>query len=117
MPFDSTKHYEDYIARLNQVPRLLDQLTDVLKQGEKDKLMPPRFLLEKTASQIEGIANQKPEETPFVKPLTKIPDALRAELIAAVRDDVLPAYVKLGKFVREEYAPQGREHPGVARPT
>ena len=28
LPFDSTKHYEDYLARLDQVPRLFDQLID-----------------------------------------------------------------------------------------
>ena len=37
IPFDSTKHYEDYLARLNQVPGLFDQIIDVLKQGEKDQ--------------------------------------------------------------------------------
>jgi len=38
LPFDSTKHYVDYVARLNQVPRVIDQLIAVLEQGEKDKL-------------------------------------------------------------------------------
>src|SRR6202161_4447017 len=29
MPFDSVKHYEDYIARLHQIPRVLTQTTEV----------------------------------------------------------------------------------------
>ncbi len=33
MPFDSVKHYEDYIARLHQVPRVLGQTTEVLRVG------------------------------------------------------------------------------------
>ena len=41
MPFDSTKHYDDYLKRLDQVPALFDTLIVVLKQGEKDKLEPP----------------------------------------------------------------------------
>src|SRR6202030_3140559 len=47
VPLDSVKHYEDYIARLHQVPRVLSQTTEVLRAGIKDKLMPVRFLLEK----------------------------------------------------------------------
>ena len=45
-PFDTTKQYEDYLARLGRVPTLIDQIIEVLRQGEKDQLMPPRFLLE-----------------------------------------------------------------------
>src|SRR5215469_10612920 len=30
-PFDSVKHYEDYIARLHQVPRVLNQTIEVLR--------------------------------------------------------------------------------------
>jgi uncharacterized protein (DUF885 family) len=38
---------------------------------------------------------------------------LREEGLAAIRDSVLPAYVKFTSFVREEYAPKGRTDPGV----
>ena len=44
VPFDSVKHYEDYIARLHQIPRVLSQTTEVLRAGMKDTLMPVRFL-------------------------------------------------------------------------
>ena len=40
MPFDSVQHYEDYIARLKAIPRVLEQTTEVLRAGEKDGLMP-----------------------------------------------------------------------------
>jgi uncharacterized protein (DUF885 family) len=47
-----------------------------------------------------GIANQKPEETPFAQPTTNFPKEfsnadrarLRAGVIAAIRDQVLPTY-------------------------
>ncbi len=47
VPFDSVKHYEDYISRLHQIPRVLTQTTGVLRAGMKDKLMPVRFLHKK----------------------------------------------------------------------
>jgi uncharacterized protein (DUF885 family) len=33
VPLDSVKHYEDYIARLHQIPRVLGQTTEVLRAG------------------------------------------------------------------------------------
>ncbi len=55
VPFDSVKHYEDYIARLRQVPRVLSQTTEVLRAGMRDRLMPVRFLIEKLPAQCQGI--------------------------------------------------------------
>ena len=60
MPFDSVKHYEDYIARLHQIPRVLTQTTEVLRAGMKDNLMPVRFLLEKVPGQCTGIIEADP---------------------------------------------------------
>ena len=121
LPFDSAKDYEDWTARMHQLPRVFEQTTAVMRRGMRDGLMPPKFLLEKAASQIEGIAAQAAEETPFAAPLKKFPASISSErqqqlreaLLAAIRNDVLPAYAAFGKSVREEYAPHGREHDGI----
>jgi len=121
LPFDSTKHYEDYIARINQVPDLFDKLTDVLKQGEKDKLLPPRFLLEKVVTQCQAIAEPAGEANVFGQPVAKFPDSvpeadrkrLHDAIIAAVDGKVRPAYRKLADFVAKDYAPKGRTEPGM----
>ena len=112
VPFDSVKHYEDYIARLHQIPRVLNQTTEVLRAGMKDKLMPVRFLLEKLPVQCEGIM----EADPFLQPTKKYPADISAEdqkrltqqITAAINTDVVPAYKTLAAFLRTEYAPQGR---------
>src|SRR5579872_1512006 len=72
VPFDSVKHYEDYIARLHQIPRVLSQTTEVLRAGMKDKLMPVRFLAEKLPAQCEGII----ESDPFLLPTKKYPASI-----------------------------------------
>lgn len=48
VPLDSVKHYEDYVARLHQIPRALGQEIEVLRAGMKDKLMMVKFLAEKS---------------------------------------------------------------------
>src|ERR1044071_3985346 len=44
MPFDSVKHYDDYIARLHQIPAALKNVEDVLRAGVKDGLVMVKFL-------------------------------------------------------------------------
>jgi len=112
VPLDSVKHYEDYLARLDQIPRALDQVTEVLRAGMKDKLMPVRFLAEKIPAQCEGIISADP----FLQPTKKFPASispedqkrLTQEISDAINTNVMPAYRKFAEFVRTEYAPQGR---------
>lgn len=121
MPFDSTKHYEDYLSRLRKLPAAFDQVVEVLKQGGKDNLMPPRFLLEKTVTQCRNIAQPAGEANLFGQPVTKFPKSvspadrkrLRDAILAAVNNQVRPAYLKLADFLTTEYAPKGRTDPGV----
>jgi uncharacterized protein (DUF885 family) len=112
VPFDSVKHYEDYIARLHQIPRVLSQTTEVLRAGMKDKLMPVRFLLEKLPVQCQGII----DADPFLLPTKKYPAEISLEdqkrltqqITDAIQNDVIPAYRTFAAFLRSEYAPEGR---------
>jgi uncharacterized protein (DUF885 family) len=112
VPLDSVKHYEDYIARLHQIPRALNQTTEVLRAGMQDNLMPVRFLLEKLPVQCQGII----EADPFLIPTKKYPASISPEeqkrltqqINAAIDTDVVPAYKTFANFLRTEYAPRGR---------
>ncbi len=112
VPLDSVKHYEDYIARLHQIPRVLSQTTEVLRAGMKDKLMPVRFLAEKLPVQCQGII----DSDPFLLPTKKYPTSISAEdqrrltqeITDAIQGDVIPAYKTFANFLRTEYAPEGR---------
>jgi uncharacterized protein (DUF885 family) len=112
VPLDTVKHYDDYISRLHQIPRVLDQTTEVLQQGMKDKLMPVKFLLEKIPVQCQGII----DADPFLRPTTKYPadfsaddqKRLTQQITDAINDEVIPAYKKFATFVQTQYAPAGR---------
>ncbi len=117
VPFDSVPHYRDYISRLQQIPRVLEQTTEVMRQGEKDGLMPPKLVLEKLPGQCDGII----AANPFLEPTRKFPaefsDAdkkrLTDEITKAVNNDVFPAYKKFAEFLRTEYDPKGRPELAV----
>ena len=112
VPLDSVKHYEDYVARLRQIPRVLTETSEVMRAGMRDKLMPVRFLLEKIPVQCEGIV----EADPFLLPTKKYPADISAdeqkrltqEITDEINKDVIPAYRTFAAFVRTVYAPQGR---------
>jgi uncharacterized protein (DUF885 family) len=121
VPVDSTKHYEDYLKRLHGLPQVIDQVIEILAQGEKDKLMPPRFLLEKTVTQCRSIAEPSGDKNVFGQPVAHFPESvpevdrkrLHDAIVAAVDTEVRPAYTKLANFLAAEYAPKGRTDPGL----
>jgi uncharacterized protein (DUF885 family) len=118
LPFHSVKDYEDYITQLHEMPLAFEQTVEVLKQGEKDGLMPVRFLLEQIPAQCEGII----AEDPFLLPTTKFPSSISAadqkrltdEIISAANTQVLPAYKRFAAFVANDYAPHGRTTIGLS---
>jgi len=118
MPFDSVKHYEDYVARLHQIPRVFAQTEAVMRVGLKDHLMPVGFLLEKVPVQCQGVIDADPFLLPTKKFPTDMPDAeqqrLTQEITDTVNNEVLPAYKEFADFVTTEYAPQGRTALSVA---
>ena len=121
MPFNTVKDYENYLARLNAIPRALTQTVEVMRLGLRDHLVPPTYLLGKVADQAQEIAANAPEHSPFAKPLEKFPTAipeadqqrLRKETLSAIERKVNPAYAAFARFVKEEYAPQGRSDFGI----
>ncbi|MGS1121858.1 DUF885 domain-containing protein [Rhodanobacter sp. UC4436_H3] len=121
IPFSSTREYDDYLARLKAVPKLFDQVTAVARQGMADKMMPPKYLLEKVVKQIASIEQPAGMDSVFAEPLKHFPKSVSAAdqkrlhdaIVAAIDHDVRPAYAKLGKFVADDYAPHGRSQPGV----
>lgn len=112
VPFDSEKQYEDYIARLHQIPRVFTQTEEVLRAGLRDNLMPARFLIEKVPKQCEGVI----AADPFLLPIKKFPPGIPSEeqrrltkaITDAVVNEVLPAYKAFAAFIAADYAPHGR---------
>jgi len=112
MPFDSVKHYEDYISRLHQIPKALLQTEEVLRAGVKDHLVPVRFIAVKIPGQAEGVITANP----FILPLKKFPadfsdaekNRLTDEITSTVNNEVFPAYKQFAAFITTDYIPYGR---------
>ncbi|HEX5305629.1 MAG TPA: DUF885 domain-containing protein, partial [Dyella sp.] len=121
IPFNNTRQYEDYLARLKAVPDGFDQVIGVAKQGLRDGMMPPKYLLEAVVKQIDAIGTPAGMDSVFAEPLKHFPASvpaadqarLKTAILAAIDHDVRPAYANLKSFVANDYAPHGRAQPGV----
>jgi uncharacterized protein (DUF885 family) len=112
MPFDSVKHYEDYIARLHQIPKAFQQTEEVLRAGVKDHLVIVRFIAEKVPAQCDGVIAANPYLIPLKKFPASFSDAdkkrLTDAITAAVNTEVFPAYKQFSAFLVKDYIPYTR---------
>jgi uncharacterized protein (DUF885 family) len=122
LPFATAKDYDDYIARLNKLPDLFDQVIGLMKAGLAKQLVPPKILLEQCVSQAVALSRGPADASPFGQPVKKLPPAIaaadqeriRAAVLGAVHDKVQPAYQAFAKFLRDQYVPHGRTDVGLS---
>ncbi len=88
LTFTSVKDYDDLITRYKKIPKLFDDTIAHMREGMAAGLMPPKFLLEKVASQVEGIAAVPAEQSPFAAAAAEVPQGdLRGRAAAHPRGD------------------------------
>jgi len=122
LSFTAVKDYDDWIARLHQIPKAFDQVTANMAIGIQDHRVPPKYLLEKVLAQVQAMAAQKPEDSPFALPLKKFPDAIKPldqerikkDTLDAIALEVQPAYLRFARFLEVSYVPAGRADPGIS---
>jgi uncharacterized protein (DUF885 family) len=121
LSFDGADDYDHYIARLQKVPLAFQQITENMSAGIDDHRTIPQYIVEKVIGQVNALATQKAEETPFAGPLKKFPKGVSAEeqkriqgeLLDAISKQVLPAYARFAKYLTAVYQPRARAEYGI----
>jgi uncharacterized protein (DUF885 family) len=122
LSFTTAKDYDDWIARLHAIPKAFNQVTTNMSIGMEDHRVPPKYLLEKTLAQVQGLATQKPEDSLLAMPLKSFPagikpaerERIKTEMLDAIDKEVLPAYKRFAHFLEVAYIPAGRTEPGLS---
>jgi uncharacterized protein (DUF885 family) len=122
LSFTTVKDYDDWIARLHQIPKAFDQVTANMAIGIQDHRVPPKSLLMKALDQVKEMADQKPEDSPLALPLKSFPatikpldqERIKVETLDAIGKEVLPAYLRFARFLEVSYVPAGRTEPGIS---
>ena len=120
-PFKTVKDYDNWLARGNRMPVIIDTTIDNMRQGMKAGVVQPRALMVKVIPQIDAVVNDDPTKTLFWGPIAKMPAdfsvADKARITAAYSDmigkQVMPSFKKLRAFINDEYLPATRDTVGL----
>lgn len=115
--FTNAQSYEDYLGKLRDIPRYFDEQVANMRLGLARGFTQPRIILKGRDQSIAVVADTQGEQNLFYTPFRKMPASipaaqqtkLRAEALAAIKNDVIPAYGKLLTFMRNEYMPKARD--------
>jgi uncharacterized protein (DUF885 family) len=119
--FQTVQDYEQWLARIGTVDKLVDQNIDLMREGVKRGQVPPKIIMQRVPPQIDKQIVTDPTKSPFYEAFVKMPDSIpaaeQARLQAAARDaitkTVVPSYRKLKQYVVDEYLPRTRESVGL----
>ena len=111
---------EAWVARLEQLPTLLDQHIANMSAGLAAGRTPPRVVLQQSAAVARTHGNAElaadPTKSLFFRPLAALPasDPLAQRARRAVAEGIIPAFARLADFLASEYEPAARTTLGAS---
>lgn len=127
--FVTLKDYQNYLARLAEIPAVMDEYIELMREGIKIGMTQPRIILDGRDEPIKAQLVEHVMESGFFQPFTDMPAGIvngeQAKLLqkaqTVIADGVIPAYQRLLDFYHGEYLPGARttlganQLPGGAR--
>lgn len=121
-PFKTEKDYDNWLKRIAQFPVWMDTAEQNFRTGIKNKFVLPKKLVVKMIPQMTAVEIITPDfsKNIFYGPVKDFPKDFSAEqkqkytklFQEAIKDKIIPAYTKMGKFLKEEYMPHARDTDG-----
>ena len=121
LPLRNAGHYDDWIVRLSKLEVLVDAEIVKARMGIETGTVPPRFLMQKVFEQIKLQAYVSPETSPFYRAFESMDRSIDAGEVLAIqarakeviKNQVIPAYLKLHQFFEDEYLAACRTSIGI----
>ena len=117
MPNAKPEQLENQIARMEALPKYVDESIALLSAGMNKGVTPPAITLRDVPQQIRGQLVDDASKSPLLKGFLDIPatvdplqaDSLRKRAEQVYREQVVPAYEKLLEFTENQYLPGARQ--------
>ena len=121
LPFVTLKDYEDWLARLRSFPVCLEQTTEVLREGVREKMVLSREVLQRVPGQLDKQIVRDPRESDFYHPFRTFAasvskadqERLSQAADAAIAQGIVPAFAKYKQFYVNEYLPACYPQAGI----
>ena len=119
--FETIKDYDDWLGRLHNFPRYMDQNLELMREGIKLHIVIAKVIAEKVLTQLDGMDYLDPAKHGFYTPFKNLPagfseqekQRLTSAAQQAIRTDVLPAFQRFRDFMRNEYLPASLPEAGI----
>ncbi len=120
-PFKTLADYENNLKRHRDYVRYLDATIGRWREGMKSDVVDTKLTVRNMIEQLGNQIAQSPEESSFLGPVRKFPEAigpadrtrLTAEYRAAYERELRPALTRVRDFLQKEYLPAAREGVGL----
>lgn len=122
MPNQTVSDYEDIIARLEALPRVLENTTALLREGLQRGYTPPKITMRDVPSQFTALVPAEPLKSALLDPFNNFPPSisetdrqrLTAQASRIYTESVSPAFLKLRDYLEKTYIPACRENISVS---
>eukprot|EP00094_Tigriopus_californicus_P002721 TCALIF_02625-PA protein Name:"Protein of unknown function" AED:0.07 eAED:0.09 QI:0/0/0/0.33/1/1/3/0/650 len=119
--FSNVTDLEKPLIRLQSLPKLMDDITTLLRQGIDIGMTISRQNMPKIKSQFQAIQGQLPENSTLFKVFKELPNQFGEDSVRAIQDraksfignQLMPAYQKLENFISNEYESHARKTAGI----
>jgi uncharacterized protein (DUF885 family) len=119
--FSTVKDYENWLARMQALPVLIGQTTDLMREGIKTKILLPKVVMARIPAQIAKQIVGQPEDSPFFKPFKAFPSSIAPEeqktlthrAVQIIADGIIPAYRQFQDFFAKDYLPACYDGIGI----
>ena len=121
LQFQTVKDYEDWIARLDAFPVLMEQNLALMKAGKAEGMIWSRQVLTRVPAQIDKQIVSEAELSAFYAPFQKFPKdisaadqiRLRRQAKEIVTTKIVPSFKKLKTYFETEYLPAAYPEAGI----
>lgn len=121
IPFRTAKDYRDYVARIDAMPKLVDETVALLASGMRTGWMHPVAVVDRAVAAIDLHLVENADESVLMGPFRQLADAVapadREALVAAARRAIAgsyqPAMRRYRAFIVEKYRPGAPAEAGL----
>jgi uncharacterized protein (DUF885 family) len=119
-PFRTPRNYEDFLGRIDGFVTWMDTAIVNMREGMARGITQPRDAMLRLVPQLDAHIVDDPQASLFYEPIRNFPasfdEATRRVLsdryVAAISQQIVPAYRRLRAFVQDEYIPRCRTSHG-----